>query len=238
MTSIKFMNVSLEFPVYDVGSLSLRKQILSFATGGLVNVHNGVTKVTALKDVSFDANVGDSIGIIGHNGAGKTTLLRAMAGIYPPTSGQINVVGRIGSVFELGAGLDFEVNGRQNIISLLLLNGRSYDYAIDAVQMIIDFTELGYFINLPIRTYSSGMLLRLMFAVATIEMPEIFLLDEMFSTGDENFQKKSTERIEALMGGASIFVFASHDFNLLKRYCNRFFRISSGKLLEISRGDF
>lgn len=233
MAIIKFINVDLEFPVYDVSGLSLRKQIITLATGGIVSSRNGVTKVSALKQVSFEAKDGDSIGIVGHNGAGKTTLLRTMAGIYPPTMGDIQVVGKIGSVFELGAGLDYEVDGKQNIINLLLLNGRSYEYAKESLRSIVDFTELGDFINLPIRTYSSGMLLRLMFAVATIEMPEIFLLDEMFSTGDEYFQKKSTQRIEEMMGKSSIFVFASHDLNLLKKYCNRFFRMNHGALDEV-----
>lgn len=235
MASIKFTNVDLEFPVYDVSSLSLRKQIITLATGGLVSSQNGVTKVSALKQVSFEAKDGDSIGIIGHNGAGKTTLLRAMAGIYPPTAGEIQVVGRLGSVFELGAGLDYEVDGKQNIINLLLLNGRSYEYAKESLRSIVEFTELGDFIDLPIRTYSSGMLLRLMFAVATIEMPEVFLLDEMFSTGDANFQQKSTQRIESLMSGSSIFIFASHDHELLKKYCNRFFSLNHGALHEIEK---
>jgi lipopolysaccharide transport system ATP-binding protein len=238
MASIKFTNVDLEFPVYDVSSLSLRKQIITLATGGLVSSQKGVTKVSALKQVSFEAKDGDSIGIVGHNGAGKTTLLRSMAGIYPPTAGEIQVVGRIGSVFELGAGLDHEVDGKQNIINLLLLNGRSYDFAKEALSNIVEFTELGDFIDLPIRTYSSGMLLRLMFAVATIEIPEIFLLDEMFSTGDEHFQSKSTKRIEEMMGNSSVFVFASHDSTLLKKYCNRFFKMNHGQLFEIASSDF
>lgn len=237
MASIKFTNVDLEFPVYDVSSLSLRKQIVTFATGGLVSSKNGVTKVNALKHVSFEAKDGDSIGIVGHNGAGKTTLLRAIAGIYPPTAGEMQVVGRIGSVFELGAGLDYEVNGKQNIINLLLLHGKSYDYAKNSLHRIVEFTELGDFIDLPIRTYSSGMLLRLMFAVATIEMPEVFLLDEMFSTGDAHFQEKSTKRIEEMMGESSIFVFASHDMTLLKKYCNRFFKMNHGKLIEVNSVD-
>lgn len=234
MASIKFTNVDLEFPVYDVSSLSLRKQIITLATGGLVSSKNGVTKVSALKQVTFEAKDGDSIGIIGHNGAGKTTLLRAMAGIYPATAGEIQVVGRIGSVFELGAGLDYEVDGKQNIINLLLLNGRSYEYAKESLCSIVEFTELGDFINLPIRTYSSGMLLRLMFAVATVEMPEVFLLDEMFSTGDAQFQQKSTKRIEEMMDKSSVFVFASHDHGLLKKYCNRAFKLEHGNVEEIS----
>jgi lipopolysaccharide transport system ATP-binding protein len=159
-----------------------------------------------------------------------------MAGIYPPTAGEIQVVGRIGSVFELGAGLDYEVDGKQNIINLLLLNGRSYEYAKESLRSIVEFTELGDFIDLPIRTYSTGMLLRLMFAVATIEMPEVFLLDEMFSTGDAHFQDKSTKRIEEMMGESSVFVFASHDMVLLKKYCNRFFKMRNGNLIELERG--
>jgi ABC-type polysaccharide/polyol phosphate transport system ATPase subunit len=233
MAVVKFTGVDLEFPVYDVSSLSLRNQIVTIATGGLVRSNNGVTKVQALRQVSFEARDGDSIGIVGHNGAGKTTLLRVIAGIYPQTAGVVTVSGKIGSVFELGAGLDHDIDGCKNIINSLLLKGHAYHSALKSVDEIVDFAELGDFINLPLRTYSSGMLLRLMFSIATFEMPEIFLLDEMFSTGDEKFQEKCNKRIESLINNSSVFFFSSHDLSLIKRYCNRVFKIHNGNLQEV-----
>jgi ABC-type polysaccharide/polyol phosphate transport system ATPase subunit len=237
MAEITFDAVSLAFPIYDAGNLSLRNSLVSLATGGVLGKSRNVTVVRALNDVSFQVRDGDAIGIVGHNGAGKSTLLRTIAGIYPPTSGRVQVEGSLTSVFELGAGLDHEVDGRQNIINLCLLHGYTYAEALHYLDRIIAFSELGEFIELPIRTYSSGMLLRLMFSMATIRMPDIFLLDEMFSTGDQQFQRKSTQRIAEIIENSKIFFFASHDYALLKRYCNRFFKIEHGRLSEIASLD-
>jgi lipopolysaccharide transport system ATP-binding protein len=134
----------------------------------------------------------------------------------------------------LGSGLDHDVDGVQNIINLCLIKGMSLAEARGLLDNISEFTGLGDFLYLPVRTYSSGMLLRLMFAVATIKAPDIFLLDEMFSTGDAEFQEKSMKRINEIIDKSKIFVFASHDHGLLKRYCNRIFRLEHGKVVEIS----
>jgi len=233
MAILKFENVSLRYPILDGRAKSLRNQIVRITTGGRIESESGsVNVVTALSDVSFDLKDGDSVGLIGHNGAGKTTLLRAMAGIYPPTSGAVKITGKVATVFDLGAGMDTDLSGYENIKRMGLLMGMSF-YEIEQISSEIeDFTELGDFLSLPVRTYSSGMVMRLMFAVATSVQPEILLIDEMFGTGDSEFQRKAEKRMRQLISNSKIFVFASHSHDLIKEYCNRVFKLEHGKLTE------
>lgn len=233
MARIEFNNVSLRYPIYGSHAMSLRSHLMRVATGGKIEQDSRTTVITALKDVSFTLNDGDAVGLIGHNGAGKSTLLRTMAGIYPPSAGQVIRQGKTATVFEIGAGLDHELSGYDNIINLGMVMGLSYGEAKALTPDIEAFTELGDFLQLPIRTYSSGMTMRLMFAVATATTPEILLLDEMFSTGDAGFQEKSQARIRKIIDESKIFVFASHDLNLIKTYCNRVFRLEHGHLEEV-----
>lgn len=214
--------------------MSLRSHLMRVATGGNIEKDSRTTVVTALKDVSFTLKDGDAVGLVGHNGAGKSTMLRTMAGIYPPSSGKVIRQGKTATVFEIGAGLDYELSGYDNIIHLGMMMGLSYSEAKALTPDIEEFTELGDFLQLPIRTYSSGMTMRLMFAVATAVTPEILLLDEMFSTGDAGFKEKSQARIHKIIDAAKIFVFASHDMKLMKSYCNRVFRLEHGHLEEVS----
>ena len=233
MAEISFHNATIRYPVYGSHGMSLRSHLLRVATGGNIEQDARTTVVTALKDVSFTLRDGDAVGLIGHNGSGKSTLLRTMAGIYPPSSGTVTLQGKTSTVFEIGAGLDHELSGYDNIIHLGMMMGMSYGEAKALTPDIEEFTELGDFLQLPIRTYSSGMTMRLMFAVATAVTPEILLLDEMFSTGDAGFQEKSLARIRKLIGLAKIFVFASHDHSLIKTYCNRIFKLEHGYIEEI-----
>ncbi|WP_396189454.1 ABC transporter ATP-binding protein [Flavobacterium sp.] len=234
MAQIKFQNVTLRYPIYGSHGMSLRSHLMRVATGGRIEQDARTTVVTALKDVSFTLNVGDAVGLVGHNGSGKSTLLRTMAGIYPPSKGRVILKGKVATVFELGAGMDYELSGYENIIHLGMMMGLSYSEAKALTPDIEKFTELGDFLRLPVRTYSSGMTMRLMFAVATAMTPEILLLDEMFSTGDAEFKEKSVARINNIINSAKIFVFASHDYQLLKTYCNRVFRLEHGHLEEVS----
>lgn len=213
--------------------MSLRSHFMRVATGGKIEKDSRTTVVTALKEVSFTLRDGDAVGLIGHNGAGKSTMLRTIAGIYPPSSGKVIRQGKTATVFEIGAGLDYELSGYDNIIHLGMMMGLSYSEAKALTPDIEDFTELGDFLQLPIRTYSSGMTMRLMFAVATAVPPEILLLDEMFSTGDAGFKEKSKERIQKIIAESKIFVFASHDMRLIKNYCNRVFQLEHGHLKEV-----
>ena len=238
MAKIKFDNVTLRYPVYNAHSMYLRNHLVRMATGGLIENSSNLMVVTALNQVSFELNDGDAIGLVGHNGAGKSTLLRTIAGIYEPEQGKIIRQGRIATVLEIGAGLEAELTGYDNIISLGMMMGLSHAQAVALTPDIESFTELGDFLQLPVRTYSSGMTMRPMFAVATAITPEILLIDEMFATGDASFQQKSQERIQNMIGAPKIFVFASHNPDLIRRYCNRVFRLEHGNLTEISVADF
>lgn len=234
MAKITFEHVTLQYPIYNAHGMSLRNQIVRIATGGRIEKEAGhITVVTALNDVSFELKDGDAIGLIGHNGAGKSTLLRTMAGIYQPALGRVERVGRVATVFEIGAGLEPELSGYENVFNLGMMMGMSYKQVKAILPDIEEFTELGDFLQLPVRTYSSGMTMRLMFAVATANTPEILLIDEMLSTGDASFQDKSKARIQKLIAAAKIFVFASHDPELIRTYCNRVFRLEHGKLAEV-----
>jgi ABC-type polysaccharide/polyol phosphate transport system ATPase subunit len=238
MAKIEFDNVSLRYPIYGSHGMSLRSHLMRVATGGNIEKDSRTTVVTALREVSFNLKDGDAVGLIGHNGAGKSTMLRTMAGIYPPSSGKVIRQGKTATVFEIGAGLDYELSGYDNIIHLGMMMGLSYSEAKALTPDIEEFTELGDFLQLPIRTYSSGMTMRLMFAVATAVTPEILLLDEMFSTGDAGFKEKSQARIQKIIDAAKIFVFASHDMSLIKSYCNRVFQLEHGHLKEVSLETF
>ncbi|MDA5495948.1 ABC transporter ATP-binding protein [Yersinia intermedia] len=235
MTSLIFKNVTMSYPIYNAHSQSLRNQLVRVGTGGKIGGSRGeVVTVTALDNISFELKRGDAVGLIGHNGAGKSTLLRTMAGIYPASSGEVIRVGSVATVFELGAGMDPELSGYENIMRMLLLLGNSVASAKLKVPEIEEFSELGNFLALPVRTYSSGMTMRLMFAVATSIRPEILLIDEMFGTGDAEFQKKAETRMHDWIAGSDIFVFASHDRSLIKRLCNRVFRLEHGHIYEES----
>jgi lipopolysaccharide transport system ATP-binding protein len=236
MATLSFEQVSVRYPVYSARSKSLRNQLVRLSTGGLIERDAGnVEVVTALRDVSFELKDGDAVGLIGHNGAGKSTLLRTMAGVYQPTCGSIVREGRVATMLELGAGLDAELSGEENIVRMGLLMGMSLDEIARKTEAIIQFTQLGEFIRMPVRTYSSGMATRLMFAVATSTEPDILLVDEMFATGDAEFRTRAAERMESLMRSVGIMVFASHDMGLVERYCNRIFVLEHGTVTERER---
>ena len=191
MAHVVFERVSLRYPIYNARQQSLRNHIVRLATGGLISSEAGrAPYVTALEDVSFELKDGDSVGLIGYNGAGKSSLLRMLAGIYTPSLGRVRIQGLTATIFEIGAGLEPELSGYQNIINLAMMLGMTLEQAKKIIPDVEEFTELGSFLHLPVRTYSSGMTMRLMFAVATSRTPEIPLIDEMFSTGDEGFRKK------------------------------------------------
>jgi ABC-type polysaccharide/polyol phosphate transport system ATPase subunit len=234
MAQLKFDNVTIQYPIFNSRGMSLRNQLLRLGTGGRIEAEAGhINLVTALRDVSFELKDGDSVGLVGHNGAGKTTLLRAMAGIYTPITGRVVCEGRLATVFEIGAGMDPELSGYDNIVRMGLMMGMSPAEARARIPEIEDFTELGDFLQLPVRTYSSGMTMRLMFAVATSIQPEILLIDEMFGTGDAVFQEKAHTRMKSLISSSKIFVFASHSHELLREYCQRVFSLEHGSLREV-----
>ncbi len=235
---LEFQNVTVQYPIFNSRNMSLRNHLVRITTGGLIEKESGHNRiVTALQGVSFTLNHGDSVALIGHNGAGKSTLLRTMADVYTPSQGKIIRHGRVAPMLDMGAGMDMELSGYENIIRMSMLLGLRREEVERNMPEIEAFTQLGDFLQLPVRTYSSGMATRLMFAVATSVKPDILLVDEVFGTGDAEFQDKARKRMEALIRSVGIFVFATHNNALIKQYCNRFFFLEHGKIRELDAGE-
>ena len=229
MAYIKLENISLEYPLYNTESTSIKHHLLRMATGGRIAVNSRKnTVIKALTNINLDIRSGDRIGVIGHNGAGKSTLLRCMTGIYQPTSGTIKRQGSVAPLIEIGAGIEPELSGYNNIKRLLRLQDISEEDSQTLIETIAEFSELQDFLSLPVRTYSSGMLMRLMFSVSTMSTPDILILDEFFSVGDDSFRKRAELRLTEQINNSSILIFASHNMELLKKFCNRFVRLKCG----------
>lgn len=231
MARLDFQDVTVRYAIYNTRSQSLRNQLINVTSGGRISQETRNTvSITALNQVSFSLTRGDRVGLIGHNGAGKTTMLRTMAGIYHPVSGRVVREGRTSTIIDIGAGMDPELSGYENITRMGMLLGYDGTQMQKVVPGIEQFTDLGNYLSMPVRTYSSGMTMRLMFAVATANSPEILLIDEMFGTGDASFQSRAQQRMTELIESASIFVFASHDHKLIKRYCNKLLILDHGNV--------
>lgn len=186
--------------------------------------------VHALRDLSITINEGDRVGVIGHNGAGKSTLLKTIGGIYPVDHGSVEVVGKIRALFEISLGFDLESSGRDNILYRSLLLGAHPQEVKEKMQDIIDFADIGEFIDYPVKSYSTGMAVRLAFAVSTSIDGEILLLDEVIGAGDAGFAAKARQRIYDLVDLSKIMVLVSHDLNSIKSLCNRAIWMENGAL--------
>lgn len=182
----------------------------------------------ALKDVSFQVRRGEVFGIIGHNGAGKSTILKVISGILKPTSGCVWTGGSIAPMLELGSGFDFDLTGRENIFLNGAILGYSEKFLKEKYDEIVDFAELGQFINVPLRSYSSGMIMRLAFSVATVVRPDILIVDEILSVGDAAFQQKSRKRMLELMNGGATVLFVSHSLDQIREMCDRVLWLDHG----------
>lgn len=227
--SIIARNMTLDLPVYNVAARSFRGALLPMRVGGNVQAGGkGPVSVRALSDVSFNIQDGDRVALFGHNGAGKSTLLRTLAGIYELTGGELHVEGQISTLFDITLGMDEEATGLENIELLGLSRGFSLKHIREARDEIIEFAELGSFIEMPVKTYSSGMKMRLAFSVATSFQPDVLLLDEWVAAGDATFIRKTEERLAQRMENTRIVVFASHSVALLKRFCTRAIVLSHG----------
>lgn len=187
----------------------------------------------ALKDVSFEIEKGEVVGIIGHNGAGKSTLLKVISGILKPTSGELEVNGNIVPMLELGSGFDHDLTGRENIFLNGAILGYTEKYLKEKYDEIVEFSELGKFIDVPIRNYSSGMLMRLAFSIATVVQPEILIVDEILAVGDASFQEKSKARMLELMGGGTTVLFVSHSLDQIREMCDRVIWLEHGNMRMI-----
>lgn len=231
MAQIEFKNVSVDFPIYNANGRSLKKQLMRVATGGQLGAdEQGRVVVRALEDLSFTLHDGDRVGLLGHNGAGKSTLLRLLSGVYEPSAGTAQVQGSVGSLLDISLGIDPEATGRENIFVRGGLLGLERSEIIQRLDEIIDFSELGHFIDMPVRTYSTGMHMRLAFAVSTVVRPEILLMDEWLSVGDESFKHKAEARMAEVVKATNILVIASHSRDLIMHTCNRVICLEQGRL--------
>ncbi len=232
MSYIKFNNVSLDFPIFNSNSRSIKQTLIRVATGGQMGSDAaGHVVIRALENISFNIKDGERVGLLGHNGAGKSTLLRVLNGVYLPSSGDALIKGNVGSLIDISLGIDGEASGRENIYVRASFLGISRSLINEKFEEIVDFSELGNFIDMPLRTYSSGMLLRLAFAVSTILKPEILLMDEWLSVGDEGFQHKAEKKLNEMVEDANILVIASHAVDLILNTCNRVIWLEHGKIV-------
>ena len=236
MPSIILEKCSLDLPIYGTINRSLKGSVMASATGGrIASASKNVTVVQALKDVSLEIQQGDRVGLLGHNGAGKTSLLRLLAGIYEPTSGQIRVKGRVSSFINLGLGMDLEATGTENILLCGLMFGLDFDEIRRLTPSIGEFSGLGDFLDMPVRTYSSGMSMRLVFSIVTSVHAEILLMDEWLSVGDADFVEHAEQRLRNLVDSASILVLASHNEDKVESICNVIVRLEHGEVISIER---
>ncbi|WP_456288554.1 ABC transporter ATP-binding protein [Paenibacillus sp. AK002] len=227
---IKMENVDLFYPSHIYNATTLKQEVFSWLK--LEKKKEKLDDVHALKEFTLKISQGEKIGIIGHNGAGKSTLLKTIAGIYPIKSGLREVRGEIRSLFDLSLGFDLESTGRENIMYRGLLLGETPRKIKEMEQEIIEFAELGEFIDYPIRSYSSGMLVRLAFAISTSIPGEILLLDEVIAAGDATFYLKAKERMSGLMSRAKILVLVSHDLSTISEVCNRVILLKQGRIVK------
>lgn len=243
MLSINCWNVYVEFPIFDVHTRSLRHQLglgrLASAlkdsarkpkVGGRINTsQSGDVTVSALSGIDFRLSEGDRVALIGRNGSGKTTLLRTIAGIYEPTRGSLEVRGRVTPMFSLSFGMDPDSTGTENIWLRGRMLGLSDDTIISTISDVTTFSELGEYLDMPIRTYSAGMRARLAFAVATSVKPEILVLDETIGAVDSEFSHRARDRLERLVERTGILVMASHDSNVLRDWCSKGIVLRNGE---------
>ena len=230
MTHFALDDVWVQRPVMDAPARSLKKTIIRSAVGGALKVNNTV-EVASLSGITLDAREGDRIGLIGHNGAGKTTLLQVAAGVIQPNQGQVDVGGLLLPLLGHTSGFDFDRNGIDNVMIRGRLLGIPRDVLKEKMPDIIAFSELEEFIYLPLRSYSTGMVMRLSVAMTLIHEPDIIILDEMFNAGDEQFTRKIQDHILSFLDKAKILLLTTHDIAAVEQICNRVVVLSGGRLV-------
>ena len=231
MAFIEVTDLSVDFPLYHGSARSLKKTVFAAASGRLGKDNQHRVVVRALRDISFTLNSGDRLGLIGRNGAGKTTLLRTIGGIYEPTFGRICVDGSINTLLDPNLGMNPDLTGRENIMLRGLYLGLPQGQIRQLEEDVQDFAELGEFLDLPIRFYSSGMLIRLGFALATSISPQVLLMDEWFMAGDAQFMSKARGRLESMVRGAEVLVLSSHLMAVVEAWCTRVIWMERGRVI-------
>lgn len=221
-------HVSMRFRMTDDKINSLKEYIVA-----ILERRIQYKEFLALDDISFHVDKGEVIGIIGRNGAGKSTLLKIIAGVLKPSNGRVKIQGNVVPMLELGAGFDQELSGRENIFLNGAILGYQEEFLKQKYSEIVEFSELGEFINMPIRNYSSGMLVRLAFSIATIVEPEILIVDEILAVGDEGFQNKSRKRMLEMMSGGTTVLFVSHTLEQVADMCDRVIWLEEHKIRRI-----
>jgi len=227
---ISIDGVSVSFPLYHGNARSLKKMMFAAASGRLGQDRQHRVVVEALRDISFSLQGGDRLGLIGSNGAGKTTLLRTLAGIYEPVTGHVRVEGSLNALLDSGLGMNLELTGRENIMLRGLYNGMRQPALAQLEADVSEFAELSDFIDLPVRIYSTGMVVRLGFALATAIRPQILLMDEWILAGDARFMERARQRLEAMVRGADILVLSTHSTDIVRTWCSRVLWLDQGSI--------
>jgi len=231
MSLIEISHACVDIPIFTSRNRSLKNAFGKALTGGtIVGEDSGTPSVRALDDINLTLTAGDRVALIGHNGAGKSTMLRLMAGIYRPSSGHVRVEGDIGALLHMQLGLDPDFTGRENTTLIAASLGLSRAERRAIVPEVAEFCGLGDFMDLPVRTYSAGMLARLAFGIHTAVPHDVMLIDEVIAAGDVGFHEKVEARLQPLLAKAKIMVFASHDDGLLRRYCSKGIVMSAGRI--------
>ncbi len=230
MTYIKLKNASISFAIYNSKTRSVRTELFK-AIGGKIHSVDSTVFVDALNSINLEINEGDRVGIIGHNGAGKTTLLKLLSGVYEPTKGACYSKGSVSSLTDITMGMDPDSSGYQNIIMRCILLGMTIKEAKEKVDDVIEFSELREYIDLPMRTYSTGMYLRLAFTISTCIVPDILIMDEMIGTGDASFIEKARLRLMNFISKTKIIVLSSHNMQIIKDICNKGLWMEKGKVI-------
>ena len=232
MARIQISGVHVDFPIYHGNSRSLKRTVFAAASGRLQEDSRHRIVVQALKDVSFTLGSGDRLGLIGRNGAGKTTLLRTLAGIYEPHVGSVEVAGSLGALLDQNLGMNTELTGRENIVLRGLYGGMASPAIRRLEDDVQEFADLGEFLDLPVRFYSAGMVVRLGFALATAIRPQVLLMDEWFLAGDAAFMEKARLRLEDMVRGAEILVLSSHATPVILEWCTRVIQLDQGRIVD------
>ncbi len=229
MVFIRLKNASVTFSIYNARTRSIRNQLINKVGGRLHPLEKNIY-IKALENINLAIKPGDKVGLIGHNGAGKSTLLKLLSGIYEPTEGEMQTEGYISSLTDIHMGMDPESSGYDNIIMRCVFMGMSVKEAKDKIPEILEFSGLNEYIDLPMRTYSTGMYVRLAYTIATSVIPDILIMDEMIGAGDASFIEKARQRSMKLIEQTKIMVLSSHEVNLMRDICNRGIWMDKGRI--------